>query len=107
MSSQIDQKYLKFLRQFSVIEAISTLVLFGVAMPLKYMADMPMAVTIFGSVHGVLFLGLVALYMIGLDKVPLSINLMLAGILGAILPFGPFVVDIWLAKLANRDSLEA
>ena len=42
------------LRRFSLVEGISTLVLFLVAMPLKYVLGYPMAVTYVGWVHGVL-----------------------------------------------------
>lgn len=70
-------------------------------MPLKYMADMPAAVTICGSIHGFLFLVLLGSFIYALDKVPISLGLMIAGILGAILPFGPFVVDVWLKKLEH------
>lgn len=94
-----DRKFLKFLRTFSIIEGVSTLVLFFIAMPLKYMADMPMAVTVFGSIHGALFLILVALFIFGLEKIPLPLHLMVLGIVGAVVPFGPFVVDKWLKKL--------
>ena len=99
----IDIKYLRFLRKLSIIEGISTLVLFFIAMPLKYMAGISMAVTIFGSIHGLLFMALVVSYFIALDKVPISLGLMVAGIGGAVLPFGPFVVDIWLKKLENAS----
>lgn len=44
-----------FLRKIALIEAVSYLVLLGIAMPLKYAADMPMAVRIVGSIHGLLF----------------------------------------------------
>lgn len=44
-----------FLRKIALIEAVSYLVLLGIAMPLKYLADMPLAVRIVGSVHGLLF----------------------------------------------------
>ncbi|MDC3378775.1 DUF3817 domain-containing protein, partial [Planctomycetota bacterium] len=47
--------FLKKLRLLGIIEGTSTLLLFGVAMPLKYLNDMPMAVTVAGSLHGVLF----------------------------------------------------
>ncbi|RYZ08248.1 MAG: DUF3817 domain-containing protein [Myxococcales bacterium] len=50
------------LRQFRVVaylEGISYLLLLGVAMPLKYLADLPLAVRIAGSAHGVLFVAFV------------------------------------------------
>ena len=90
---------LRRLRHFSIVEGISTLVLFFIAMPLKYLADMPMAVTIVGSLHGVLFVGLVAMFLYARGVVPLTDRLTLAGIVGAIIPFGPFVVDRHLARL--------
>ena len=106
-TQSIDIKYLTFLRYFSIVEGVSTLVLFFIAMPLKYMADIPMAVTIVGSLHGFLFLGLVIAFFIGLEKIPLSAGLMTAGIFGAIVPFGPFVVEIWLKKLALKAEGQA
>jgi integral membrane protein len=50
------------LRQFRVVaflEGISYLLLVGVAMPLKYFADLPQAVRVMGSVHGFLFVAFV------------------------------------------------
>lgn len=43
-------------RTLSLAEAVSYLVLLGIAMPLKYAWGMPMAVTVFGMLHGVLFM---------------------------------------------------
>lgn len=50
------QNPVAFLRLIVLIEAVSTLILFGIAMPLKYVWDMPLAVRIAGSIHGGLFL---------------------------------------------------
>ena len=44
------------LRRVAIIEGISFLVLLGIAMPLKYFANMPMPVKVVGWAHGVLFL---------------------------------------------------
>ncbi|HMP99230.1 MAG TPA: DUF3817 domain-containing protein [Cyclobacteriaceae bacterium] len=44
----------------AVWEAISYILLLGIAMPLKYIFDYPLAVTLVGWAHGVLFM----LYMI-------------------------------------------
>jgi len=43
------------LRIVSLAEGISYLVLLGIAMPLKYGANMPEAVKIVGAIHGALF----------------------------------------------------
>jgi integral membrane protein len=79
-------------------EGISTLLLFFVAMPLKYLAGMPMAVTVVGSIHGVLFLALVSMLVAAVRRVPISKRLAAAGIVAAVVPFGPFVVDRWLRR---------
>ena len=39
-----------------IVEGISALLLFFVAMPMKYMLDMPLAVKYTGWAHGVLFM---------------------------------------------------
>lgn len=43
-------------RWLSLIDAVTYVVLVGVAMPLKYAADMPMAVRVVGMVHGVVWM---------------------------------------------------
>ena len=50
---------LPLLRWTSLIEAVSYVVLLGIAMPLKYAAGMPLAVSVCGMIHGVLFMLLV------------------------------------------------
>lgn len=99
-----DSKFLRLLRTFSFVEGVSTLLLFFVAMPLKYAFDMPLAVTIFGSLHGLLFMALVGLYFVALDRVPLPISTLILGIFGAVVPFGPFLVDRSLKKLELSGS---
>lgn len=97
----VNRTFLQRLRWLGMIEGISTLVLFGIAMPLKYFADMPMAVRIAGSIHGALFLALVLMFLVGTRKIPIPRRLAAAGIVGAVFPFGPFVVDRWLEKVAD------
>ena len=97
----VDTQFLKQLRTLGIVEGCSTLLLFFVAMPLKYLADMPVAVTVVGSVHGFLFVLLVGMFVLGTWKIPISYRLAMAGIVGAILPGGPFVVDRWLGRVAS------
>ena len=47
---------LRQLRLVALLEGTSFVVLLFIAMPLKYLADLPLAVRIVGSVHGALFL---------------------------------------------------
>lgn len=97
----IDQTFLQRLRRLGTVEGISTLVLFGIAMPLKYLAGMPMAVTIIGSIHGVLFLALASMFVLGTRRIPISKGMAAAGIVAAVVPFGPFVMDRRLERLAR------
>jgi integral membrane protein len=79
-------------------EGVSFLLLLGVAMPLKYLMDIPMAVRIVGLIHGVLFL----MYVAGLVTMQRELNwprkILFGGILAALLPFGPFVFERHLPK---------
>ena len=90
--------FVRALRHLAIIEGISTLVLFGIAMPLKYFAGMPLAVRIVGSLHGALFVALVLMLLLAVRKVPISPRLAAAGIAAAIVPGGPFLLDRHLAR---------
>ncbi|MFN8294885.1 MAG: DUF3817 domain-containing protein [Chitinophagales bacterium] len=54
-NASLTQRFL----QIGKLEGYSYLVLLFIAMPLKYMADMPLAVRIAGSIHGALFIAFV------------------------------------------------
>lgn len=100
----INHAFLRRLRILSIIEGVSTLVLFGIAMPMKYVWETPMAVTIVGSVHGILFMAVVAMFVLAIWRVPIAPRLAVVGIGGAIVPFGPFIVDRWLHRVAVSDA---
>ena len=80
-------------RTIAIAEGVSFLVLLLIAMPLKYMADLPLAVKVVGWVHGALFVW----YWVA--AVPLFTKLKwdadrITGLgLASILPFGTFVME--------------
>jgi integral membrane protein len=80
-------------RWISILEAISFLVLLFIAMPLKYIWEMPEYVRIVGMAHGILFI----LYLFGaywmFEKLGWSLKILFVVFLSSILPFGPFVVE--------------
>jgi integral membrane protein len=80
-------------RRVARAEGVSFLLLLFVAMPLKYMAGIPMAVKLVGWAHGVLFvwywLAAVPLFTVLKWPVDRIIGLGLA----SILPFGTFVME--------------
>jgi integral membrane protein len=87
------EKIIKTFRVISMLEAISFLVLLLVAMPLKYVWEMPEMVRIVGMAHGVLFL----LYIAGAVYVSQLLNwstkTLAIVVLCSILPFGPFYAE--------------
>ena len=99
----IDSQFLSRLRLLSIVEGTSTLLLFGIAMPLKYLANMPLVVQIVGPLHGLLFVCLAIVFLLAIRRVPISKSLAAAGIVAAVLPFGPFVFDRWLGELENAE----
>jgi integral membrane protein len=84
---------LRQLRLVALLEGTSFLVLLFIAMPLKYLAALPLAVRIVGSVHGVLFLMFMAvLYRAGTARGwPLRRWLIAFG--SSVVPFGTFMFD--------------
>jgi integral membrane protein len=87
------KKTFSWFRKVAFAEGVSFLVLLFVAMPLKYFADMPMAVTIVGGMHGILFVGFCVLaYMVKEEQEKDFKWLMKSG-LASILPFGTFIMD--------------
>ena len=97
-------RFIPMLRLLSLIEGVSTLILFGIAMPLKYAAGMPLAVTIAGTVHGALFTALVLMLLVAIRKVPLRISIAAIGIVAAVLPGGPFLFDRMLRENTRRNE---
>ena len=90
------------LRFTALIEAVSFLVLVGVAMPLKYFAGMPGAVKAVGWVHGVLFVVfcVVLAQTMRVARWPVGRGALV--FVAALLPFGPFLVDGRMRRYARE-----
>jgi integral membrane protein len=84
---------LRQLRIVALLEGLSFVVLLFVAMPLKYLAAMPLPVRIVGSVHGLLFvLFCGALFRAAFDREwPLKRSAV--AFVSSLLPFGTFFFD--------------
>ncbi len=87
---------IKTFRIISTLEAISFLVLLGIAMPLKYIAKIEIGeqlVSTIGMAHGLLFILYIISAFIMKDKLKWSIPTLLIVILCSVLPFGPFYAE--------------
>ena len=98
--------YLKWLIAAGLVEGTSTLAL-AVAMVFKYVIVHPngaAATSMFGRIHGGLFVVYVVMLFIGLVVIPLTPRLLGLGLIGAIVPFGPFVYDVALYRLLDSGD---
>ena len=84
------------LRVVGRLEGVSFLLLLGVAMPLKYLGDMPVATKIVGWPHGMLFILYCYLVAIAVSDSGLKPSLATKLVIAALLPFGPFVAERYL-----------
>lgn len=91
-------KWAKRFRWISLIEGTSFLILLFIAMPLKYMVDMPEAVTYVGGAHGALFILYIYLVFPTARSLKWGFSRTLFAIMASVLPFGPFIFDRNLKK---------
>ena len=87
------KKTYSWFRKIAFTEGISFLVLLLIAMPLKYMAAMPMAVTIVGGVHGLLFIAFMIMAWEVKREYKRDWAWLIKSFIASILPFGTFVMD--------------
>lgn len=86
------------LRIISIVEALSYLILLGIAMPLKYIWGEPQAVKIVGMLHGVLFCIFCAALLDTMLKQKWNIVPPFWIFMASLVPFAPIWVEIWLKK---------
>lgn len=98
------RQILKTLTVTGYLEGTSFLVLLGIAMPLKYMMGIDEAVRYVGMAHGILFIAYIVVLMMVVNKVKTPMWTMPAGVIGSLLPFGPFIFDYILIKKLHKSS---
>ena len=74
------------------LEGLSFLILLGYAMPMKYLFDDPAPVSLFGAVHGFLFVVYVVVLFFGVGK-HWNSRALIHGLVAAVLPAGPFIFN--------------
>jgi integral membrane protein len=96
--------HIRRVRWVGLVEGTSALLLFFVAMPLKYLADMPGPTTVIGSIHGALFVLYAAVVLWAWACRKLSFGWVLLLALASIVPVGPFIADARLKRLENAKN---
>jgi integral membrane protein len=90
------ESMLKLLRRFRMVaiaEGISFLVLLLIAMPLKYMFDIPQAVKFFGWIHGALFVAFIYFAFEVFSSFKKEFMWLGKAFLASVIPFGTFILD--------------
>jgi len=100
------KKTFGWFRKIAFAEGVSFIVLLFIALPLKYFAKMPMAVTICGSLHGVLFVAFAVLAREVKGEYKKDFNWLVKAGLASIIPFGTFYMDRqWRKEEAKAASV--
>jgi integral membrane protein len=89
---------LRRMRAVSLFEGTTLVLLLGIAVPLKHVADIPLATSIMGPIHGIAFVlyiwMLIQTVSIGAWTRAATVRMIVA----ALLPFGAFVNERALAR---------
>ena len=88
----------KLIYWLAIMDGVALLVLAGIAVPVKYMLDIPLGVKILGPVHGALFLSLMIASFTAVGRGRLKPGLAALLFVGALIPLGAFYADYRLKK---------
>ena len=97
---------LRNFRYLAVVEATSFLLLL-VASVLKHTQDEALGVEILGPIHGGLFIAYVVVALNIRQDLGWTTKTTLLVLLGAVLPFGGYVVDRWLLRTHPDEPVPA
>ena len=91
-------KSIRNLRIIGILEGISFLVLLCIAMPLKYIWSMPLAVKYVGWAHGVLFILYIPAVFLARKAMRWNFFQVLVALAASLVPLGTFFLDRQLKK---------
>jgi len=94
-------RIISVLRVVGILEGISFLVLLGIAMPLKYLANLPHTVAVVGGIHGGLFVIYVALALLSTLAFRWPLWRLGQAIIASLVPAGTFWFDRKLKQLQS------
>ena len=91
------------LRLIGFLEGTSFLLLMGIAMPLKYIWEIPTATIGIGYAHGVLFIAYCILVIPAKIDLKWNLKITFLVLVASLLPFGTFIADYKLFKETNHS----
>lgn len=97
-----ESRELSALRIAGYVEGTTLVTLLGVAVPLKYMADLPIVVSVVGPVHGITFVVYIMLTLMVVSGGGWTLREALQTASVAFVPFGTFFNDRLLARKASE-----
>lgn len=89
---------LKLFRYVALVEGITTLALFLIAMPLKYGFDYPALIRPFGMAHGIAFLAYLMMMLFALPGKGFGVPGWLRTFSASLVPFGTFLNDPYIRR---------
>ncbi len=99
--------HLRSLRIAALIEGATLLILIGVAVPLKHVADLPIVVSVMGPIHGMAFLAYLWMVFSAVSGESWTKGEIARLLLGALIPFGAFlnmpVIKRKVLMLSSRE----
>ena len=95
---------IKILRALGLLEGLTTIGLFIIAMPAKYWFDFPYLAPSIGRAHGYAIIAFVLVMLIALPARRVGVRGWLRTLLSAITPFGTFFNDPWLKRLDGPQA---
>lgn len=88
-----NKNFLRVFRIIAFVEGISLLLLFFIAMPLKYWFGTPQLISPVGMAHGLLFVAYVILALFAKAVLRWSIKDLAIVLVASFIPFGTFYVE--------------
>ncbi|RZJ60322.1 MAG: DUF3817 domain-containing protein [Flavobacterium sp.] len=84
---------IRFFKVIATLEGVSLLLLLFIAMPLKYLYDMPEMVRFVGMAHGVLFIAYIVMAVVLHIRLRWPVLQFLIICAASIVPFGTFYIE--------------
>lgn len=86
-------KTIQRLRVVGILEGISYILLMGIAMPLKYVYQMPEYVRVIGAAHGALFVVFCVCLLLAFTKAKWPVSRAALVFVASLIPLGTFLLD--------------